>query len=177
VQGCAKRWEDIPTDELASDVRYWELVPGEKWHGFSHLKTGYVMTDPNKLTLLTPGFDRATGDYAAHGISAAVVAEFLREQRIVPEKNDLNSILFLLTPGLESSKAGTLLSALIRFKQLHDENAPLDEVIPTFVAAHARALCRRWPARLCAHRCMHSIASTNASQLQREQFRASIFPK
>ena len=136
VQGRAERWEDIPTDELASDVRYWELVPGEKWHGFSHLKTGYVMTDPNKLTLLTPGFDRATGDYAAHGISAAIVAEFLREQRIVPEKNDLNSILFLLTPGLESSKAGTLLSALIRFKQLHDENTPLDEVIPSFVAAH-----------------------------------------
>jgi ornithine decarboxylase len=176
VQGCAERWEDIPTDELASDARYWELVPGEKWHGFSHLKTGYVMTDPNKLTLLTPGFDRATGDYAAHGISAAIVAEFLREQRIVPEKNDLNSILFLLTPGLESSKAGTLLSALIRFKQLHDENTPLDEVIPSFVAAHHERYAGVGLRDLCAQ--MHAFYREHkASQLQREQFRATHFPE
>ena len=41
----------------------------------------------------------------------------------MPEKNDLHSILFLLTPGVESSKAGTLLSWLVTFKRLHDENA------------------------------------------------------
>ena len=176
VQGRAERWEDIPTDDLASDVRYWELVPGEKWHGFSHLKTGYVMTNSNKLTLLTPGFDRATGDYAAHGISAAIVAEFLREQRIVPEKNDLNSILFLLTPGLESSKAGTLLSALIRFKQLHDENTPLEEVIPSFVAAHHVRYAGVGLRDLCAQ--MHAFyRERKASQLQCEQFRAGHFPE
>jgi ornithine decarboxylase len=176
VQGRAERWEDIPTDELASDVRYWELVPGEKWHGFSNLKPGYVMTDPNKLTLLTPGFDRETGEYADQGISAAIVAEFLREQRIVPEKNDLNSILFLLTPGLESSKAGTLLSALIRFKQLHDENTPLDEVIPSFVAAHYERYSGVGLRDLCAQ--MHDFyRKSNVSQLQREQFRAAHFPE
>ena len=176
VQGRAERWENIPTDELASDARYWELVPGEKWHGFSHLMPGYVMTDPNKLTLLTPGFDRDTGDYAAHGISAAIVAEFLREQRIVPEKNDLNSILFLLTPGLESSKAGTLLSALLRFKQLHDENIPLDEVIPSFVAAHHTRYAGVGLRDLCTQ--MHEFyRERNASQLQREQFRAAHFPE
>ena len=176
VEGRTERWEDIPTDELASDVRYWELVPGEKWHGFSHLAPGYAMTDPNKLTLLTPGFDRATGEYAAHGISAAIVAEFLREQRIVPEKNDLNSILFLLTPGLESSKAGTLLSALIRFKQLHDENTPLDEVIPSFVAAHHERYSGVGLRDLCEQ--MHDFyRKAKASQLQREQFRAEHFPE
>ncbi|MGA2112633.1 MAG: Orn/Lys/Arg decarboxylase N-terminal domain-containing protein [Anaerolineales bacterium] len=176
VQGRAERWENIPTDELASDARYWELVPGEKWHGFRHLMPGYVMTDPNKLTLLTPGFDPDTGDYAAHGISAAIVAEFLREQRIVPEKNDLNSILFLLTPGLESSKAGTLLSALLRFKQLHDENTPLDEVIPSFVAAHHARYADVGLRDLCTQ--MHKFyRERNASQLQREQFRAAHFPE
>jgi ornithine decarboxylase len=176
VLGRTERWEDIPTDELASDVRYWELVPGEKWHGFSHLKPGYVMTDPNKLTLLTPGFDRDTGEYADHGISAAIVAEFLREQRIVPEKNDLNSILFLLTPGLESSKAGTLLSALIRFKQLHDENTPLDEVIPAFVAAHHARYAGVGLRDLCDQ--MHVFyRKSNVSQLQREQFREEHFPE
>ena len=176
VQGRTERWEDVPTDELASDTRYWELMPGEKWHGFSHLMPGYAMTDPNKLTLLTPGFDRGTGDYAAHGISAAIVAEFLREQRIVPEKNDLNSILFLLTPGLESSKAGTLLSALVRFKQLHDANRPLDEVMPAFVATHQARYAGVGLRDLCAQ--MHAFyRERNASQLQREQFRAAHFPE
>ena len=176
VRGQSERWEDVPTDELASDVHYWELVPGEKWHGFGHLMPGYVMTDPNKLTLLTPGFDRDTGNYAAHGISAAIVAEFLREQRIVPEKNDLNSILFLLTPGLESSKAGTLLSALVKFKQLHDENSPLDDVIPSFVAAHHARYAGVGLRDLCAQ--MHAFyRERDASELQREQFRAAHFPE
>jgi ornithine decarboxylase len=125
---------------------------------------------------LTPGFDRGTGDYSAHGISAAVLAEFLREQRIVPEKNDLNSILFLLTPGLESSKAGTLLSALIKFKRLHDENAPLDEVIPAFVTAHAARYTGVGLRDLCAQ--MHAFyRKHDASRLQREQFRAEHFPE
>ena len=82
-----------------------------------------------------------------HGVPAPVVAQYLRENRIVPEKNDLNSLLFLLTPGVESSKAGTLLSALVAFKRLHDDNAPLEEVMPEFVAAPAAALSRAAPAR------------------------------
>jgi ornithine decarboxylase len=176
AEGRSVPWADIPTDELASDVRYWELVPGEKWHGFKHLAKGYAMTDPNKLTLLTPGFDRVTGDYAAHGVPAAVLAEYLREQRIVPEKNDLNSILFLLTPGLESSKAGTLLSALIRFKRLHDANSALDEVIPVFVSARRERYSGLGLRDLCAQ--MHAFyRERGASALQREQFRAEHFPE
>ncbi len=41
----------------------------------------------------------------------------LRENRIVPEKNDLNSLLFLLTPGVEASKAGTLISGPARVQE------------------------------------------------------------
>jgi ornithine decarboxylase len=103
-------WEDVPTDRLAIDPAMWELTPGAAWHGFEHVVPGYAMTDPNKLTLLTPGFDRASGSYAEHGVPAPIVAEFLRDNWIVCEKNDLNSLLFLLTPGVEASKAGTLLS-------------------------------------------------------------------
>jgi hypothetical protein len=117
-------WEDVPTDALAGDARYWELAPGADWHGFTRVAPGYANTDPNKLILLTPGFDRATGCYAGYGIPAPVVAQYLRENPVVPEKNDLNSLLFLLTPGVESSKAGTLLSALVAFKRLHDECPP-----------------------------------------------------
>jgi len=175
VRGDVERWEDVPTELLAEDTRYWELIPGKKWHGFGHLAPAYVMTDPNKMTLLTPGFNRDTDEYAAHGIPATILAEFLREKRIVPEKNDLNSILFLLTPGLESTKAGTLLSALVRFKQLHDDNLPLDDVIPVFVASHRKRYAGVGLRDLCAE--MHGFyREHNVSRLQRQQFRAEHFP-
>ena len=134
------------------------------------------MTDPNKLTLLTPGFDRATGGYAEHGIPAPVVAQYLRENRIVPEKNDLNSLLFLLTPGVEASKAGTLISGLVAFKKLHDDNALLEEVIPEFY--------RRRPARYAGVRLrdlcgdMHRFfRDADVSALQAKQFSPDHLPE
>lgn len=63
------------------------------------------------------------------------MAEFLRERGIIPEKNDLNTILFLVTPGIEVSKAGTLITSLADFKRFFDGNAPLRDVLPQFVAA------------------------------------------
>ena len=99
-------WESLSTDQLARDPRYWALAPGAAWHGFTQLEPGFAITDPAKLTLLTPGFDRKTGAYEAHGVPAPVVAQYLRENRVVPEKNDLNSLLFLLTPGVEVEQGG-----------------------------------------------------------------------
>ena len=168
-------WEHVPTDDLAGDSRYWELAPGARWHGFTHVADGYAITDPNKLILLTPGFDRDTGAYAPRGVPAPVVAQFLRENRVVPEKNDLNALLFLLTPGVESSKAGTLLSALVAFKRHYDDNVRLDDAIGEFV--------RRRPARyggvrlrdLCAE--MHAFFRDSAtSTLQRAQFAPAHLP-
>ena len=169
-------WESLSTDVLAGDARYWELAPGAAWHGFKHVAPGFAITDPNKLTVLTPGFDRKTGQYADHGVPAPIVAQYLRENRIVAEKNDLNSLLFLLTPGVESSKAGTLISGLVAFKRLHDENVPLEEAMPEFV--------RRRPQRyqgvrlrdLCADfHAFHREAGTSA--LQRKQFEPKHLPE
>src|SRR6185312_15417384 len=85
----------------------------------------------------------ATGAYAEHGIPAPVVAQYLRENRIVPEKNDLNSLLFLLTPGVEASKAGTLISGLIAFKKLHDGQCAAGGGDPRILPAAAGTLWRR----------------------------------
>jgi ornithine decarboxylase len=168
-------WENVPTDQLVANTRFWELTPGQAWHGFSRAAPGQAITDPNKLTLLTPGFDRKSGAYEAHGVPAPVVAQYLRENRVVAEKNDLNSLLFLLTPGVEASKAGTLVSALVAFKRHHDDNALLDDVIPEFV--------RRRPARyrglrlrdLCGE--MHGFfREANVSALQRAQFSQEHMP-
>lgn len=169
-------WESLSTDQLAGNARFWELQPDAKWHGFGGMAPGLAITDPNKLTLLTPGLDRVTGEYEQHGIPAPVVAQYLRENRVVCEKNDLNSLLFLLTPGVESSKAGTLVSSLVAFKRLHDDNALLDDVMPEFVlrrparyrGLRLRDLCRE----------MHDFyRSANISALQKAQFRREHLPE
>jgi ornithine decarboxylase len=168
-------WEEASTDALAADARLWALAPGEAWHGFRHVVDGWAMTDPNKLTLLTPGFER-NGAYAEHGVPAPVVATWLRENRIVPEKNDLNSLLFLLTPGVESSKAGNLINALVFFKRQYDDNVLLEEAMPEFVRERSsryrglrlRDLCREMFA---------FFRDADISRLQRAQFEAAHFPK
>jgi ornithine decarboxylase len=163
-------WENVPSAQLAANSRYWEFAPGAKWHGFKHVdRPGYAMTDPNKLTLLTPGFNPRTGEYADEGIPAPVVAQYLRENQIVPEKNDLNSLLFLLTPGVESSKAGTLLSTLVAFKRRYDENARLEDTIPEFVRRRPQRYAGMRMKELCHE--MHSFFRTaNVSAMQRAQF-------
>jgi ornithine decarboxylase/arginine decarboxylase len=169
-------WESVSTDLLARDARYWELAPGEAWHGFGGLEAGFAITDPAKLTLLTPGFDRKTGAYEAHGVPAPVVAQYLRENRVVPEKNDLNSLLFLLTPGVESSKAGTLVSSLVAFKRLHDDNALLDDLMPEFVARRPARYHGKRLRDLCAE--MHGFfRDAGVSGLQRAQFQAEHLPE
>lgn len=169
-------WESIPTDALARDPQLWELAPGESWHGFNGVADGFAITDPNKLTLLTPGFDRETGQYQEHGVPAPIVAEFLRENRVVPEKNDLNSLLFLLTPGVEASKAGTLVSTLVSFKRMHDDNVLLEHVVPRFVAARPGRYRGVRLRDLCAE--MHGFfRSQNVSALQQAQFASAHLPE
>ena len=169
-------WESVATDALASHAHFWELAPGAAWHGFKSVVPGFAITDPNKLTLLTPGFHRRTGEYEAHGIPAPLGAQRLRENRVVAEKFDLNSLLFLLTPGVEASKAGTLVSALVGFKRLHDDNALLDNVIPRFVAANPKRYRGLRLRDLCRE--MHDFfRAANVSTLQKAQFTAAHLPE
>ena len=173
-------WEAVATDDLATNPAHWQLAPGAgsspTWHGFPALEPGFAMTDPNKLTLLTPGFDRASGGYAEHGVPAPVVAQYLRENRIVAEKNDLNSLLFLLTPGVEASKAGTLISGLIAFKKLHDDNAPLEDVCPEFFRRRRTRYAGVRLRDLCA--ALHRFfRDAGVSVLQAKQFAPEHLPE
>jgi ornithine decarboxylase len=169
-------WEDVPTEVLLAEPQCWLLRPGARWHGFTQVTDGYAMTDPNKLTLVTPGFNRKTGDYLDWGVPAPVLAEFLRERGIVPEKNDLNTILFLVTPGIEISKAGTLITTLVDFKSFFDDNAPLRLVLPEFTAARPQAYGDERLRDLCQR--MHDFyRKARTSQLQRQQFRAEHLPE
>jgi ornithine decarboxylase len=169
-------WEEVPTDVIKREQQCWVFRPEAKWHGYAGYTDGYAMVDPNKLMLLTPGIDRKTGDYLPWGVPATVVANYLREQRVVPEKCDLNSILFLMTPAEDESKLNTLIAKLVKFKNLWDRDAPLPEVLPTLFASHSERYAGYTLRKVCNE--MHDFyRQANVKNLQRLSFRAASFPE
>jgi ornithine decarboxylase len=169
-------WEELPTEVIKREQQCWNFHPESKWHGYSGYADGYAMVDPNKLTLLTPGIDRETGEYLDFGVPATVVANYLREQRVVPEKCDLNSVLFLMTPAEDESKLNTLIAKLVKFKNLWDRDAPLPEVLPTLYTAHSERYAGYTLRRVCNE--MHDFyRKANVKELQRRCFRAASFPQ
>src|SRR4029453_10608004 len=169
-------WEDLPTTLIKREQKCWSFHPEAPWHGYSGYADGYAMVDPNKLTLLTPGIDRTSGEYLDFGVPATVVANYLREQRVVPEKCDLNSILFLMTPAEDESKLNTLLAKLVKFKNLWDDDAPLGDVLPTLYAANQERYAGYTLRKVCNE--MHAFyRKAKIKELQRQCFRASSFPE
>ena len=169
-------WESVPTEVIKREQQCWVFSPEARWHGYEGYADGYAMVDPNKLTLLTPGIDRKTGEYLDFGVPATVVANYLREEGVIPEKCDLNSILFLMTPAEDESKLNTLIAKLVKFKNLWDRDAPLAEVLPTLYAAHSERYADYTLRQVCNE--MHQFyRESNVKKLQRLCFRASSFPE
>ncbi|MGH8688628.1 MAG: ornithine decarboxylase [Burkholderiales bacterium] len=169
-------WEEIPTEQLKRDQACWNFHPKSTWHGYAGMAEGYAMVDPNKLMLLTPGIDRKTGDYLDFGVPATVLANFLREQKVVPEKCDLNSILFLMTPAEDESKLNTLLAKLVKFKNLWDGDADLGEALPSIAKANGERYAGYSLRKVCQE--MHEFyRKKNVKDLQRLCFRAQSFPE
>jgi len=91
---------------------------------------------PQQLILLTPGFGRATAPMPSTA-SARWWPVSAREP-VVPEKNDLNSLLFLLTPGW-NRQGRHAVEYLVRLQAAARRHARLRNAIGDFV--------RRRPAR------------------------------
>ena len=123
---------------LAADPSAWVLHPGDAWHGFADLEDGYCMLDPIKVSVLTPGMS-AAGAMAERGIPATLLTAYLDGRGIVAEKTTDFTILFLFSLGITKGKWGTLINALLDFKQDYDVNRPLARALPALVAA--------WPDR------------------------------
>ena len=108
----------------------WLLQPQADWHGFGEVAEDYVLLDPIKVTLVTPGLT-AGGTLDAQGIPAAVVSKFLWERGLVVEKTGLYSFLVLFSMGITKGKWSTLLTELLEFKRSYDANLPLSDVLPS----------------------------------------------
>ena len=121
---------EISTDELATNAEYWEMGQNTDWHGFRKMVPGEAMIDPLKITVKTPGIDVKNAKYEKVGIPGAVVAEYLMENHIIRAKNDLNSLLFLLTPGDSQAELDTLLEAFLSFEKHYLEDDLMKDVLP-----------------------------------------------
>lgn len=171
-----KKWEEGNTQEMANDVSYFAFEPNAKWHSFKGYGEGQYFIDPCKFQLITPGINVETGAYEDFGIHANILANYLRENRIIPEKCDLNSILFLMTPAESKAKMDALVDQLVRFEELIDRNAAMEEVLPSiyysyldkYKGYHIRQLCQE----------MHDFyKARNVSTLQQRLFSKEYFPE
>ncbi|KFX69349.1 lysine decarboxylase [Pseudomonas taeanensis MS-3] len=154
-----------PQAEGADDVatQDWLLQPQADWHGFGEVAEDYVLLDPIKVTLVTPGLT-AGGALDQHGIPAAVVGKFLWERGLVVEKTGLYSFLVLFSMGITKGKWSTLLTELLEFKRHYDANVPLADALPSIANAGGARYHGMGLRDLCAelHACYRDNATAKA---------------
>lgn len=169
-------WQDGNTTAMAEDKAYFAFTPNGRWHSFEGYGAGQYFIDPCKFQLITPGIHVETGEYEEFGIPATILAHYLRENGIIPEKCDLNTILFLLTPAENRTKMDNLVAALVRFEKLIDADAPMQEVLPSVYYRHIDTYQGYTIRRLCQE--MHDFyCSRNVSELQKRLFLADYLPE
>lgn len=172
---AGRTWQDHPTTAIAQERRFFSFEPGEKWHGFEGYAQDEYFVDPCKLLLTTPGIDPQTGQYTDFGVPAAILANYLRENGIVPEKADLNSILFLLTPAESAEKMAHLVAMLAQFEQHIEDDTPLVDVLPTIYQKYSQRYKGYTLRQLCQE--MHDLyVSFEVKDLQKAMFRKASFP-
>ena len=169
-------WKSYPTNLISQDLEFFKFVPGEKWHSFEGYGESQYFVDPCKFMLTTPGINVETGEYEDFGVPATILANYLRENGIIPEKNDLNSILFLMTPAENKEKMDHLVSQIARFEKYLDEDAPLEDVLPGLYKHYEYRYHDYSIRQLCQE--MHDFyKERNIKKIQRQLFRSEYMPK
>jgi arginine decarboxylase len=133
--GKSYAFADAPRELLAGDQRCWRIENGDSWHGFSGLEENWVMLDPVKVSILTPGMGD-DGAVQPNGVPAALVSYYLYREGIVPTRTTDFQIMFLFSMGITKGKWGTLLNTLLNFKRLYEADTPVAEVFPELAAAY-----------------------------------------
>lgn len=94
----------------------------------------------------------------------------------MPEKCDLNSILFLLTPAESAEKMAQLVAMLGQFEQHIEADTPLADVLPTIYNKYPVRYRDYTLRELCQE--MHDLyVSFDVKSLQKEMFRKRSFPR
>lgn len=171
-----KAWEEADTEEISNDIDFWRFNPGEKWHGFDGYGQDQYFVDPNKFLLTTSGINPETDEYEDFGIPAVILANYLREHGIIPEKNDLNSILFLMTPAEDDAKMDNLITQILKFENLVKSDAPLKDVLPQLVSRTGSRYDGYTIRQLCQE--LHDFyKDTNTKDYQKKMFLSEFLPE
>ncbi|MDG6897108.1 ornithine decarboxylase [Actinobacillus delphinicola] len=171
-----KKWEEYSTDEIANSLDFFKFHPNDNWHKFDGYVENQYFVDPCKFMLTTPGIDLKTGEYEKFGVPATILANYLRENGIIPEKCDLNSILFLLTPAETLTKMQTVVAQIKAFEQHIKNNSLLKDVLPTVYKNNEERYAGYTIRQLCQE--MHNLyVSRNVKTLQKDLFRRDHFPE
>ena len=169
-------WQKGNTEAMADDIDYFTFEPGARWHAFEGYGPNQYRVDPCKLLLTTPGINAETGEYEKFGIHANILATYLRGNGVIPEKCDLNSILFLLTPAENKNKLRFLTSQLVRFERFVDNNVPMQEVLLGVYNKYPGRYTGYTLRQLCQE--MHDFfKDRNVKDLQKKLFRKEFFPE
>ena len=171
-----KKWQDYDTEEIATNLEFFKFHPTDTWHKFEGYADEQYFVDPCKFLLTTPGISLETGEYEKFGVPATILANYLRENGIIPEKCDLNSILFLLTPAETLTKMQTLVAQIALFEKHIKQDSLLKDVLPTVYKNNEERYKGYTIRQLCQE--MHDLyVSRNVKQLQKDLFRKATLPE
>lgn len=171
-----KKWQDYDTGEIATNLEFFKFHPTDTWHKFEGYADEQYFVDPCKFLLTTPGISLETGEYEKFGVPATILANYLRENGIIPEKCDLNSILFLLTPAETLTKMQTLVAQIALFEKHIKQDSLLKDVLPTVYKNNEDRYKGYTIRQLCQE--MHDLyVSRNVKQLQKDLFRKATLPE
>lgn len=170
-----KKWEEGNTEEMADDISYFAFEPGGKWHSFQGYSKGQYFIDPMKLQLMTPGINMENGEYEDFGVPGIILADYLRDNRVIPEKCDLNDILFLMTPAETKTKLDSLITKLVQFEHHIDNDSPMEMVLPTVYNRYRDRYEGYTIRRLCRE--LHDFyKERKINVLQKKMFLKAYFP-
>lgn len=171
-----KKWQDYDTEEIATNLEFFKFHSTDTWHKFEGYADEQYFVDPCKFLLTTPGISLETGEYEKFGVPATILANYLRENGIIPEKCDLNSILFLLTPAETLTKMQTLVAQIALFEKHIKQDSLLKDVLPTVYKNNEDRYKDYTIRQLCQE--MHDLyVSRNVKQLQKDLFRKATLPE
>lgn len=171
-----KKWQDHDTNEIANNLEFFKFNAEDKWHKFEGYVEEQYFVDPCKFMLTTPGINIKTGEYESFGVPATILANYLRENGIIPEKCDLNSILFLLTPAETLTKMQNLVAQIVAFEKHIKQDSLLKDVLPTVYKNNEERYKGYTIRQLCQE--MHDLyVSRDVKTLQRNLFRKETFPE
>ncbi|WP_297407451.1 Orn/Lys/Arg decarboxylase N-terminal domain-containing protein, partial [uncultured Cetobacterium sp.] len=130
--GKSYEFYEAPIEMLMKDQNFWTMKPGESWHGFENIPADWIMLDPIKVSILSPGMEDS-GEIGEGGVPAELISYYFSKYGVVPTRTTDFQIMFLFSMGISKGKWGTLLDLLVSFKKDYDRNMPLKEIFPELV--------------------------------------------